>query len=352
MLLRVQLLLLLAIVVGCDPSGDVTLLSAAALSKCSDDVQGAPLASQAQSRGDAAEAGMCIEASDGRSMRPRRVERVMVPTGRDTVRGHVMTIPTAFEAPDGAFDLVVHFHGNTEAVEESYKRAGISAVVVIINLGEGADLYERAFADPSALTRVRRRVREKLQERGVGEPRLRRMALSAWSAGYGAVLRIIDQPKHREKLDAVLLLDGMHAGYASLGEAAPQGQREVAIGDVKPFIRLAQRAVKDELLFFVTHSRIQPKNTELASVRETADVMLEHVGVERKKVSGTTKPFMLDAVKEIYAERSMLPLEAKSVAIEGQLMVVEYGGRSPLHHVAHLLQMSQIALPRLARRWK
>jgi hypothetical protein len=48
----------------------------------------------------------------------------------------------------------------------------------------------------------------------------------------------------------------------------------------------------------------------------------------------------------------MLPLKARSVAIKGQFMVVEYGGRSPLHHVAHLLQMSQIALPRLAHRWK
>lgn len=338
-LLRVQLVLLLAIVVGCDPSAEVTLLSQAALSKCSDVLEQAPLSSAEP------DAAVCLEASDGRSMRPRRVERVMVPTGRDTVRGHVMTIPTAFEAPDGAFDLVVHFHGNTEAVEESYKRAGIHAVVVIINLGEGADLYERAFADPSALSRVRRRVRDKLRERGVTEPRLRRMALSAWSAGYGAVLRVIEQPKHRDAIDAVFLLDGMHAAYTPV-------LRNVAIGDVKPFIRLAERAVDDELLFFVTHSLIQPKNTELASVREVADLVLDHVGVERKKVSGATKPFMLDAVKEIYAERSMLSLEARSVAISGQLMVVEYGGRSPLHHVAHLLQMSQIALPRLALRWK
>jgi hypothetical protein len=279
-------------------------------------------------------------------------EIVTVEPGRGTVRGHVLSFPNRFQTEDGAYDLVVHFHGNTDAVEESYELAGIGAALVIINLGEGADLYERAFSDPSRMRALRRRVREKIRARGVPNPKLRRLALSAWSAGYGAVMRIIDQPEHRNALDAVLLFDGMHARYEPGTQAEPGGRPDLAAGDVAPFIRLGKRAADDELLFMITHSKIQPKNAKLASVRETADAVIDEVGVERTEVTGVVKPRMLKAVEGIYARRSMLELQATSVAIEGQLLIAEYDGRSPLHHVAHLLQMSQIGLPRLALRWK
>lgn len=279
-------------------------------------------------------------------------EIVTLEPGRGTVRGHVLSFPNRFQTKDGEYDLVVHFHGNTDAVEESYELAGIGAALLIINLGEGADLYERAFSDPSRMRGLRRRVREKLIARGVEKPKLRRLALSAWSAGYGAVMRIIDQPEHRTVLDAVLLFDGMHARYEPGTQTEPGARPQLAAGDVAPFVRLGERAANDELLFMITHSKIQPKNADLASVRETADAVIDEVGVERTKVTGVVKPRMLQAVEGIYARRSMLELHATSVAIKGQLLVAEYDGRSPLHHVAHLLQMSQIGLPRLALRWK
>jgi len=279
-------------------------------------------------------------------------EIVTLEAGRGTVRGHVLSFPNRFQTENGEYDLVVHFHGNTDAVEESYELAGIQAALVIVNLGEGADLYERAFSDPSRMRGLRRRVREKLRARGVKKPKLRRLALSAWSAGYGAVLRVIDQPEHRQALDAVLLFDGMHARYEPGTQPEPGARPQLAAGDVAPFTRLAERAANDELLFMITHSKIQPKNAKLASVRETADAVLDEVGVERTEVTGVVKPRMLKAVEGIYARRSMLELQATTVAIKGNLLVAEYDGRSPLHHVAHLLQMSQIGLPRLALRWK
>jgi hypothetical protein len=277
-------------------------------------------------------------------------KRESVEAGRGSVRGHVFNVPEGFHTHDGQYDLVVHFHGNTDAVLESHALAGIDAVLVIVNLGEGADLYDTAFADPSAFKRLRRRVGETMKERGVAEPELRRIGLTAWSAGYGAVLRIIDQPVHRDRIDAVLLFDGMHAGYMPI-------TREVSRGDAGPFIRMGARAANDELLFVVTHSQIQPVNPELASVKETADLVLEHVGAIRTEVAGTdlsrtVKPRYLEAVRDIYSQRSVIELYARSLATKGQLVVAEYDGSSPLHHVAHLLQMSQIGLPRLVDRWK
>ena len=39
------------------------------------------------------------------------------------------------------------------------------------------------------------------------------MLLGSWSAGYGAIREILKTPGSCERVDAVLLIDGMHAGY-------------------------------------------------------------------------------------------------------------------------------------------
>jgi hypothetical protein len=62
-------------------------------------------------------------------------------------------------------------------------------------------------------------------------------------------------------------------------------------------------------------------------------------------------PRKLDAIRDVYSDKSLVPLRAQSVAVRKSLMVIEYAGNSPAIHIAHLLQMSQIGLPRLQQRW-
>jgi hypothetical protein len=47
----------------------------------------------------------------------------------------------------------------------------------------------------------------------------------------------------------------------------------------------------------------------------------------------------------------MRALERRSEAHAGGLTIRGYGGDQPAHHIAHLMQMSQIALPLLVERW-
>src|SRR4051812_29454183 len=97
----------------------------------------------------------------------------------------------------------------THLVEDSFGVAGVNAAVVIVNLGIGSGVYEDRFSSPDELHELLARAQRTLERRGLAHAHLRRLGLSSWSAGYGAVLRIIENPALAEQVDSIVLLDGM-----------------------------------------------------------------------------------------------------------------------------------------------
>ncbi|MBW2522830.1 MAG: hypothetical protein JRI23_01580 [Deltaproteobacteria bacterium] len=272
-----------------------------------------------------------------------RADATLKRAGRTTVRGHLMVIPPRFSSADGAYDVVVHFHGNPNAVAESVQRAGINAVLVIVNLGAGATRYVKRFADPGRLRAILRRVDEKLADRGLREPRRRRLALSAWSAGYGGIMRVLGDAATAADVDAVLLLDALHARRLP-------ATRGIDRGDLAPFAAFAKRAAAGKALLLITHSEIEPEGP-LVSVDDCSGFLLEQLGVRRVPTVGWVAPTSLDAAHASYAARSLLPLDLASVARQGGLVVRGYEGSTPEHHIAHLFQMEPLALDDLRRWW-
>ena len=96
----------------------------------------------------------------------------------------------------------------------------------------------------------------------------------AWSAGYGAVLRILEQPALANKVNAVILLDGIHVGYQ------PDSNQLLLIR-LAPFERFAKRAASGETLFTITHSNIVPMGN-YAGTRQTTDALLRALNLERR----------------------------------------------------------------------
>jgi len=90
------------------------------------------------------------------------------------------------------------------------------------------------------------------------------------SAGYGAILHIIDRAKDAARVDAVLLADGMHVGFE------PVGFRKVSAISMAPFTLFADEAIAGKKLFAITHSTIQ---TPYASTTETAEFLARHRGL-------------------------------------------------------------------------
>lgn len=264
-------------------------------------------------------------------------------SGRAAVHGNPLTILPSFSSPDGAYDLAIHFHGNPDAVAESYRRADINAVLVIVNLGAGATRYVNRFCDPTELEAILRGVDAELTERGLAHPHRRRLALSAWSAGYGAVLRVLGNPATSALPDAVLLLDGLHARRMPVtGRLDEQ--------DLDPFAAFAARAADRRALLVITHSNIEPEGP-IVSADDCTNHVLDRLGVERRRACGHVAPSPLAAAHAVYAERHLWPLELRSVARRGGLIAKAYEGRAPEHHVAHLFQMELLVLDDLRRWW-
>jgi hypothetical protein len=262
--------------------------------------------------------------------------------GRSPVAGGVLSIPASFRSGDGAYDLVVFFHGNTSLVEESFSAAKVNAVVLIYNLGIGSGVYEDKFSVPSLMPEILERVKTTMAGRGLTNPHLRRLGLAAWSAGYGAVVRLLDQPGMQDKVDAVILLDGIHVGYMQDGRTLDPLR-------LRAFTSYAKRAADCEKLFFITHSNIVP--TGYAGTRETTDALLKEVGVTREKLTDAPVMPTLTSLIGVVAHDKIKPLHPVSQAHKGLLTVHGYTGETPEDHMSHLMQMSETALPALVEYW-
>ena len=116
------------------------------------------------------------------------------PVRQVTRQGRVVFIPEGCRSVESPYDLVVHFHGAPTSLEPTYERSGIGGVLAIFNLGLGSGKYEDAFADKAAFDEALSRVGDVVAELCPGASQVqRRVALSAWSAGYGAIWKILDR---------------------------------------------------------------------------------------------------------------------------------------------------------------
>jgi hypothetical protein len=236
----------------------------------------------------------------------------------------------------------VHFHGNAQLVAESVAAAGVNALVLVVNLGAGSAPYEARYTQAAMLDFDLARAREAVLGRGLPGARLRRLALSAWSAGYGAIRAILSRPADVARVDAVLLADGLHADFAD-----PRS-RTIDMTRLAPFVRFAEAAVQGQKLFSITHSAVD--EFDYATTTETADALLRAVGGFRERREGAVpRPDFALARRVMTRERW---LEQTSEARRGGLHVRGYRGSQEDDHIAHLAQMSVTVLPELASQWR
>src|SRR4051812_1489164 len=248
-----------------------------------------------------------------------------------TTGGRVIYLPNGCRTVSRPFDLLVHFHGAPTVLEPTFERSDIDGVLVILNLGIGSGRYDEAFRYPGSfdalLTRTSSALRE-LCPNAVSKPA--RVALSAWSAGYGAVFRILDHDKDARRIDAVLLADGLHANF----EPGGAYEHRIETEQMAPFVTFADEAVSGKKLFAITHSSIL---TPYASTTQTSDFLLAQENVER--VPATIAP----------PRPGMLP---QTRADAGNFHVMGFAGDNEQAHCDHLHAFGDTLLPYLKQRWR
>ncbi|MEM9691670.1 MAG: hypothetical protein AAGA56_03935 [Myxococcota bacterium] len=269
--------------------------------------------------------------------------------GYESIPGGVLFFPQSFEVgPDGAYDLLIFFHGNPKIVRASVEHRGLNCALAVINLGLRSGPYRDAFRVPGAFARLQTEIRRALHRRGIDKPVLRRLALGSWSAGYGAIEAILDYrpapPDGHDPLDALLMLDGIHASYID-GEGSDLSRRSVAT-----FIRAAKSGIDRERLVLMTHSQIETPG--FASALTTQHFLLEELGLSASSNQPLSAlPPHLDLAEAKGAAKESVPLVPISDTQLGLLRVRGFRGHDADHHTAHLTQMSVIALAELKRRW-
>ncbi len=226
----------------------------------------------------------------------------------------------------GGFDVMFHFHGH-EPVRKEWVRVMNGTVLVGIDLGIGSGPYASAFASPEAFKKLVESVEKAVAEKtGKKNAHARKIGLSAWSAGYGAVGEILSQPYGKRVVDVVILLDGLHSGYSgkSLNEA-----------QLKPFVDFARDAAAKRRFMFVSHSSIIPPG--YASTTETANFLVQKVGGKPRKTSPRGGDPMGLALNSRYSK--------------GNFHMRGYDGNDKMDHCAHIGLLHDVLKVHIKPRW-
>ncbi len=230
-------------------------------------------------------------------------------------------------AKNGAFDVMFHFHGH-EPVRKEWVRVMDGAVLVGIDLGIGSGPYEASFASPAVFEKLVESVERAMADKtGNSKAHARKIGLSAWSAGYGAVQRIISQPYGKRVVDVVVLLDGLHSGYS--GDSLNELQ-------IAPFIDYARDATARRKLMFVSHSSIIPPG--YASTTETANFLIWKIGGKPHK----SRPRGADP----------MGLDLVSRFSRGSFHVRGYSGNDKMDHCAHIGLFKDVLKVHVKPRWR
>jgi len=242
-------------------------------------------------------------------------------------------VPTFFQpqhSPEGdTYDLIVHFHGMCSVQEGNIERARLNAAVVSVNLGFGSGPYEEAYRDPGAFGRLVAVTAHFIEKSGkAGHAHLGRIALSSWSAGYGAVASILRQPANVNRIDALLVAEGPHSDYED------KEHTRVAEAPLQKFLRIAQAARAGDKLFVMTHSAIH--TDDYPSTTETIGELLKMASVD-KVPNDAVGP---RGMQEVYESDS------------GDFHVKGYEGGGVKDHVDHIRAMGDTMYPYLKRRWE
>jgi len=209
--------------------------------------------------------------------RPPGTERSFVgPAGKS-----VIVFVPAGTRHAGALRLVVHFLGAAFVPEQAVARLGGDHIAAVVNIAPGTGAYDRAFAEPAAYDSLLAGIRREASA-ALGRPAaFRTVTLVGFSAGHGAIRRILRDSAHFAAVDAVLLLDGMHTGYIPDRQVLAEGG-QLDTTNLVVWERFARAAMAGRKRFLVTHSEIFPGT--FASTTETADWLLARLGLRRTPV--------------------------------------------------------------------
>lgn len=188
--------------------------------------------------------------------------------------GRLFVRPGAVQ-DDGAYRLLVHFHGG-EAVRRLLAPVAWDFNVFVVDAGNGSAVYRSRIPTRASFDALVASVDRAVAAHVGREAKASSVIVSSFSAGYGAVAPVAAKREGASTIDGIILLDSLHASYAP-------GSREPDEAMLRPFVEAA-RAAKEGTGFFmgVTHTAIVPP--DYASTTECCAALEKALGVKEAPV--------------------------------------------------------------------
>ena len=196
-----------------------------------------------------------------------RLERTVPPGRRIGLELGTLFLPEKMHRADQA-GLLFFFHGGDWIPELAASRQRNMAVIRI-QAGAGSSSYEQLFADPARFPSL---IADAESRSGL---RFSEIDLGGWSAGCGALRKILNDPPSYSRVNRVLCIDGVHTDYVN-GKPGPQ-ESEIGTGNLQIWLRLGRDAIAGRKRLMITHTEIFPGT--FASTTETADWLLHEWGL-------------------------------------------------------------------------
>ncbi len=218
-----------------------------------------------------------------------------------------------------SLDLLIHFHAASYVTQFAASKYRGNIIGATLSVGSGSKVYNDAFVDTARFTSLIDSITAETRNH-LGHPvKISRVILSGFSAGYGAIRRILSTSVNYNKVDAILLLDGFHASYVPERRLLDQGGR-IDSTQLQAYIDLARDATMKgtRKRFLITHSEIFPGT--YASTTEATDYVIQLLGLKRTAV-----------LKE-----GPLGMQQLSSTKKGRFAVLGFAGNSARDHVDHL----------------
>jgi len=236
-----------------------------------------------------------------------RLKEETPPGRREKLGLGTLFLPAGMKTVNGA-PVLFFFHGGTWLPEVAAAQNKVA--VVAVQAGSGSAAYTRLFEDAARFPAL---LKEAETKAGVD---FGRVMLGGWSAGCGAIRQILKAPDSYARVDAALMIDGIHTDYVD----GKPGPLESKIGDENLAIwqQLARDAIAGRKRAIVTHSEIFPGT--FASTTETADYLLKQVNLVRRPV----------------LKWGPMGLQQLSEARAGKFLLIGYAGNSAPDHVDQL----------------
>ena len=228
-----------------------------------------------------------------------------------------------FAKDGGAVDVVFQFHAGMMS-EKDWRASHLKAVIISAAFGMGSGPYEDAVRDPARFGRWIDEVLNKLGQSVGTKLHLRRLGIVSFSAGFGAVVKILRQG-YGDKLDALILLDSIHTPYDKKHEPDLRG--------LAPFIEFANLAKERKKVMVLTHSSIRAP--DYASSTEASFALLDAIGVPRVPLSG----------KDAHG------MEPTYRADAGAFHAMGFKGETARDHMEHLGLVGDMVRTYVAKRW-